>query len=114
MGEIQVGVVVNGTFEIAPADRQRFLETVRPHLADTVRNAKGCVYYSMAADISNENLFHLVEGWENQAALDEHLGSERLEAARARISSILMKDYQMSVYTIASRVRYVPDNLRIR
>ena len=106
MTEKKVSIVVNGTFEIAPADQPRFFAIVTEHLGDTRREVRGCIYYNLAIDVENPTLLHLIEGWESQEALDAHLASASLKEIRARFSVIPIKDYRMMIYSVGVQTPY--------
>ena len=105
--------LVHGTFRIAAEDRQRFIELVRDHFLETAQATPGCLFYSCCADIADDGVFHLVEGWRDRAALDAHLASERLRLARAKLAAVTMHNYQTVIYEVGQAARYVPTDLPI-
>jgi quinol monooxygenase YgiN len=50
MSQNSIGLVINGTMEIAPEDRERFAATVQLNVAQTVGKA-GCIRYIFAVDV---------------------------------------------------------------
>lgn len=113
MTDKEARTLVHGTFRIAAEDRQRFVDLVRHHFLETAQATPGCVFYSLTADIADEGLFHLIEGWQDRAALDKHLASERLKVARASLAAVTMRDYRTVIYEVNSAARYVPTDLPI-
>jgi quinol monooxygenase YgiN len=69
-------IVSSTKISVPPENRKEFLQTLHP-LIDRVRQEKGCIRYEVYQDVENENTFILVEEWEAQADLDEHLRSDR-------------------------------------
>lgn len=77
-------IVINGSemilsstkISVPPENRKEFLQTLHP-LIDRIRHEKGCIRYEVYQDVENENTFILVEEWDTQADLDEHLRSEK-------------------------------------
>jgi quinol monooxygenase YgiN len=69
-------VIVGGTFEIDPNDRERFL-TGRLEMMRASRTEAGCLEYTFAADPIDPSRVVLFERWESQEALDAHLSALR-------------------------------------
>jgi quinol monooxygenase YgiN len=113
MADEQARALVYGTFRIAAEHRRHFIELVRHHFIDTAQSTPGCLFYSLSADITDETLFHLVEGWQDRAALDAHLASERLRLTRAQLAAVTMHDYHTVIYEVNGASRYVPTDLPI-
>jgi len=73
-------IIIAGTFEVDPAQRDEFLALRVPALAAT-REEPGCLDYVMAADPVRENVVYLLERWEDEVAFGQHL--EVIAAKRA-------------------------------
>ena len=69
-------VIVGGTFEVAPAERERFLAG-RVELIRASRAEEGCLEYTFAADPIDPSRVVLFERWESQGALDAHIAALR-------------------------------------
>lgn len=69
-------VIVGGTFELEPTQRDAFLAS-RRDMMTTSRGEPGCLEYTFAADPIDATRVVLFERWENQAALDAHLVAVR-------------------------------------
>jgi quinol monooxygenase YgiN len=104
----RVRIIVNGTFEIAPADQPRFIAIVKGHLEETRREVSGCIYYSVALDIECPVRMHLIEGWSDRPALERHLASPRLQVLRARLHTVPMNNYQTFIYSVSDQEQYFP------
>ena len=70
-------VIVVGTFEVEPSDRDAVLQSRVPGM-EGARSENGCITYVLSADPVEPHVVHLFERWESRAHLDEHL--ERLRA----------------------------------
>src|SRR3954466_13692389 len=66
-------VIVAGTIEVDPADRDAFLQG-RAGAGPAPRGAPGCIEYSCSADGLDPGLIRIFEIWESQEALTTHLG----------------------------------------
>ncbi len=64
-------IIIAGTFEFDPADREAFLAATEP-LMQASRAEDGCHAYSFVADRLDPGLVNLYELWEDDASLDRH------------------------------------------
>ena len=108
MPEPRVGTIVDGTFEINPDLHSQFFDLVGPHLLETRERAAGCIYYTLAKDVLQNEVLHLIEGWSNRKALDAHLASERLQVVRAQFGRFSIRNYRCTIYTVSDQVAYFP------
>lgn len=69
-----IPLVVTGSFEVAPADRDAFIES----MSDIMRRSRteaGCIDYTFAPDPLEPGRVVLCERWESRAHLDAHLAA---------------------------------------
>ncbi|SFT44718.1 Quinol monooxygenase YgiN [Kosakonia arachidis] len=64
-------IVVSAYYRVHLDDRQTFIDAVVPEMA-AARKLPGCIYYAFAQDLADANAFHLVEGWADEAAYENH------------------------------------------
>jgi quinol monooxygenase YgiN len=95
-----VGLVINGTMEIGPEDREKFAALVQQNVAQTI-GKPGCIYYTFAADVRNPNLFHNIEAWTDRHALDTHLQSEMMQSAFAEVGKLRVLSRDVTVFTVS-------------
>jgi quinol monooxygenase YgiN len=69
-------VIVGGTFEFDPQQREAFLAS-RYEIMRTSRAEPGCLEYTFAADPIDSGRVVLYERWASQADLDTHLAALR-------------------------------------
>jgi quinol monooxygenase YgiN len=87
-------VIVGGTFDVDPAQRDAFLaERLGMMLAS--RDEDGCLEYTYAADPLEPGRVILFERWESQAALDAHL------AAISATTNITPRSASITLYDVA-------------
>jgi len=98
-------VIVQGTFRVAPGDRDAFLaQSVAGMVAS--RAEQGCIEYVMAADPVDADRVVLSERWASMQDLDEHLQragqrrSANADAAAATPVPVLSRE--IAIYEIAS------------
>jgi len=65
-------LIVAGSFEFDPSDRDAFLEARTPAMVAT-RSEEGCLEYVMSADPVDPARVILYERWADQAAFDGHM-----------------------------------------
>ena len=96
-------LVVGGTFEVDPADRDAFIAS-RHDSMRTSRGEPGCLEYTFAADPIESGRVILFERWENQEALDAHLAAIR---QRTQPSSPPPKAASIVIYEVAGERKLV-------
>ena len=69
-------IIVGGTFEVEPGERERFLAG-RHDLMRKSRAEAGCLEYTFSADPLDPGRVVLFERWSDQEALDAHLSAPR-------------------------------------
>ncbi len=69
-------IVVTIKMDVLPEKRREFLQTIRA-LTSPTRSNKGCINCHYYQDVEDENIISLVEEWETQEELDNHLRSEQ-------------------------------------
>jgi len=85
-------IIVNGTFQVDPDQRDAFLAE-RGERMRTSRAEAGCLEYTFAADPLEADRVVLFERWESQTHLDAHLaGPAPATHIAARQSSITLYD----------------------
>jgi quinol monooxygenase YgiN len=65
-------LIVAGSFEFEPSDRDEFLTQRTPAMIAT-RQEPGCLEYVMSADPADPARVMLFERWADQAAFDAHM-----------------------------------------
>ena len=69
-------IVTSMKIRVKPDNRKEFLQTLNS-LMERIRGGKGCIGYNLYQDSDSENDFIIVQEWETQADLNEHLLSDR-------------------------------------
>jgi quinol monooxygenase YgiN len=90
-------VIVGGTFEVDPDQREEFLASRHDRMRQS-RAEPGCLEYTLSADPIDPSRVVLFERWANQEALDAHLSASRAlppsagTTVAAKTSSIIVYD----------------------
>ena len=69
-------------------DKVDDLISVLKSLIEPSRAESGCRQYQLLRSTSDPTLFTFVEEWESDAAMDEHLASDHVQAAIARVPEL--------------------------
>lgn len=65
-------LVVIGTIDLEPADREAYLESKRPRVLET-RREPGCLDYAFSADAADPGRVRLIERWADRPSFDAHV-----------------------------------------
>jgi quinol monooxygenase YgiN len=95
-------VIVMGSFEMDPAERQEFLSSREPMMR-TSRAEAGCEEYTFAADPLDPRRAVLTERWESQGHLDAHLAA--LDAGGSRPTTVTPSSSSIVIYPVAGEHR---------
>ena len=90
-------LIVAGSFEIAPEDREAFIAGRHDAMVST-RQEAGCLEYVMAADPLDAGRIILLERWEDQASFDAHVAGL---GTRPRPSGPAPTGMSVEIYEIA-------------
>ena len=94
-------IVIAGTFDIDPEDREAFLTAAKAVMADTHKE-EGCQAYNFAPDITNPGIVHLFEKWDSQDALGPHMKSDHIRTFGRAIKDLKVTGRKITMYEVAS------------
>ncbi|MDH4145143.1 MAG: antibiotic biosynthesis monooxygenase [Acidimicrobiia bacterium] len=94
-------LVIAGTFDIEPSDRDAFLEAAKAVMADTLKE-EGCHAYNFAPDITNPGVVHLFERWESEDHLGPHMKSDHIKTFGRALKGLGIKGRSITMYEVAS------------
>ena len=77
---------------VALPGREAEVEALLRGLLVPTRTEEGCVRYDLHRSRRDPRTFWFLEAWTSEAALDRHLASAHLEAARARFPELLAEE----------------------
>jgi quinol monooxygenase YgiN len=97
-------LIINGTIRVLDADIPRFIRAVNACVLETVKEA-GCLYYRVGQDCAEPDLFHMSEGWADQAAFDAHMASGHLAIAMREIAAITVRASQIKLYAVSGETQ---------
>jgi quinol monooxygenase YgiN len=92
-------LIVAGTLDVDPGDRDEFLAGRRDAVLST-RSEPGCLEYAFSADVVDPGTVRVFERWETKEALAHHL--EAVGRARPAGAAIEVKVRELLQYEIAA------------
>ncbi|WP_231129652.1 putative quinol monooxygenase [Flavobacterium sufflavum] len=88
-------------YRVHPNDRQTFIDAVVPEMI-AANKLEGCIYYAFSQDLTDENTFHLLEGWADEEAYERHENSETfLTALTTVVKNVQILDRQGVRYDVS-------------
>jgi len=81
-------ILVTGTIDIDPGQRDAFVEAAQKLMAPT-RAEDGCEHYSFSADLDEPGRFHLSERWADDETMGAHMGTSHLAEFLAAIGPLV-------------------------
>jgi quinol monooxygenase YgiN len=81
------------TYTVAKENQLEFIQNFSK-LIEKSRRDKGCIWYSMTQSLENENTYKLIERWQSQADLDNHISSLTMDPYRMRIGPLVISSHK--------------------
>ena len=94
-------LVIAGTFNVEPSDRDAFLTAAKAVMADTLKE-DGCYAYCFTADISDPAVVHLFEKWESEDHLAPHMKSDHIKTFGRALKELKINGRSLTMYEVAS------------
>jgi quinol monooxygenase YgiN len=84
-------VIVIGTFQVAPEDRDTFIAN-RVGVMNHSRAERGCITYAFTGDPIDPGVVVLTERWSERTALDAHLAGLASAPQPAKIPAFITRE----------------------
>lgn len=98
---LPTGITVSAYYRVHPGDRQVFIDAVVPEMI-AANKMPGCIYYAFSQDLTDPNTFHLLEGWADEDAYENHEKAESfLTALNTVVKNVRIIDREGVRYDIA-------------
>lgn len=94
-------IVIAGTFNVEPSDRDAFLTAAKAVMAETLKE-EGCHAYCFSPDIVDPGVVHLFEKWESEANLAPHGKSDHIRTFGRALKELKMQGRNITIYEVAS------------
>jgi len=99
-------IVVTGHLDIAP-DKRTDAEAAIAAFVPKNHDEAGCVDYRFAWDVLQPNRLNGVEIWEDQAAIDAHMGSDHMAEFMGAIGPCLGGEATFTAHEISSSTKLI-------
>lgn len=83
-------LIIQGAIRLSPADADKLEPAAIEMVQATVSQEPGCIVYAFARDLSDPGLFHIIERWQDQAALDAHFATAHMAKFQAAMAQVTM------------------------
>lgn len=90
-------IIVVGTFDLAPEDRDRFLAEKRDQVSASCAEP-GNLTYAFSADAEDPGRVRLIERWADRTAFDAHIAGLRAAPRTAGPDPVVILDRAVDVY----------------
>ncbi|EOP72630.1 cytoplasmic protein [Bacillus cereus VDM006] len=90
-------IIIHAVFQVDPAKQQAFLEEIQP-LIHGSREESGNVSYDLYKDTEKENVYTMVEVWQDAEAVASHNTSEHFTSFVSKANQFLTAPLDIKVY----------------
>jgi quinol monooxygenase YgiN len=84
-------------FHVKPEKAQEFLGLCKKLVDETVKE-EGCVEYGLYQELQNPEILTMLEEWQDESSLNEHMKSNHFVEILPLVSKCLVKETEVSVY----------------
>ena len=95
-------LLIYTTYRLLPDDVEAF-RALALRMATTAKARDGCAFLDVAQDARDSATFRLIEGWRDQAALDEHGASDEFQAVLKDAATLGVVGRSVDIYSVAGK-----------
>jgi quinol monooxygenase YgiN len=92
-------IILRITLNVLPEKQKEVMQTLLSMIEPTGKE-KGCLSYDVLLDIEDNNVFSLIEDWENREYLEHHLRSDRFGVLLGT-KSLLREPLKIQIHTVS-------------
>ncbi|WP_342543003.1 putative quinol monooxygenase [Paenisporosarcina sp. FSL H8-0542] len=96
--------IIHAEFQVQVEKEQAFLEEIHP-LITASRAESGNVSYDLMKDIEKENLYTMVEVWQDMNAVESHNKSDHFTSFSSRAAEYLAGPLNVKIYEGNERIK---------
>jgi quinol monooxygenase YgiN len=97
-------IVLNASIPIAPDSRDAAIEAAT-ELAQHSREEDGVIDYRVALDIEDDVTLRVFEQYEDDEAVESHMGSDHFEAFQGKIPEFVAGDVELHRFDVSEKSR---------
>ena len=94
-------LLIAGSIRIDPTQREELLQAAI-EVARELRKQVGGTEVTIATDLEDRGLLHLLQKWESQAALSANITSPRIFAIRNQVGRLGIREMALLKYDVAT------------
>jgi len=94
-------IVISGRLPVRPDQRQRAIDSALA-MAAASEAEEGCKEYRFAADLQDQNVFHIFECWESTEALDTHFATPHMAEFMKTAGEVLAGPANVTRFEVSS------------
>lgn len=95
-------IIVSGTFEVDPAQRDQALSVAR-RMAEASSAEPGCIAYGFWCEPEDPTTFRVFEEWESADALDSHFAEPHVAEFLAALPALNVTNTDISRYEVSAK-----------
>jgi quinol monooxygenase YgiN len=92
-------IILRITLNVLPEKQKEVMQTLLSMIEPTGKE-KGCLSYDVFLDMEDNNVFSLIEDWENREYLEHHLRSDRFGVLLGT-KSLLSEPLKIQIHTVS-------------
>lgn len=90
-------IIVTGTARFGEGEIERLRDALAENVAAT-RAEAGCSHYAYAVDLSDPNLLHVTEWWEDQESMKAHMATPHMAKLMATLGEAKIEGLSIKAY----------------
>lgn len=90
-------IIIHATFHVNPAKQDVFLQEIQPLIAAS-REEEGNFSYCLQKDLENENVYTMVEIWQDMQAVTYHNSTEHFNQFVGKANNLLTAPIDIKAY----------------
>lgn len=90
-------IIIHATFYLNPVKQNMFLEEIKPLIAAS-REENGNISYRLQKDVENENVYTMVEVWQDMQSVASHNSSEHFTNFVAKAKDFLTAPLDVNAF----------------
>lgn len=94
-------LIIAGTFNVEPSDRDAFLAAAGPMMAETAKE-EGSHAYVFTPSTTDDAVIHLFEKWDSEDNLGPHFKSAHMKAFNTALKELTVNGREIAMYEVSS------------
>ncbi|MCD7035384.1 antibiotic biosynthesis monooxygenase [Metabacillus sp. GX 13764] len=90
-------IIIHALFQVNPEKQEEFLQEIQPLVAAS-REESGNISYDLVKDTDKENVFRMIEVWQDGPAVQSHNQSEHFTAFTGKAKAFLAAPLEAKIY----------------